>query len=254
MVRMRVALPGLVAGLLVTASTTSQTSAARGRQSADQSRPQASFRARATMVPVDVRVLASRGRPVTDLTRDDFTILEDKSPQPIAHFSTHAYTAETPSRNAPPLRTTPATDISPQNNRVFLFLVGRGRHQGPTKAIDAMTAFMREHLLPQDQVAIVAWNRATDFTTNHQLVADTMARMRERHEKIETLMSEWFDGDNRQNVPLRWTHGSHDIPPHIQCEIDEVFSAARDLRPRQLTPGAISDDRQLSEDLAQMWN
>jgi len=253
MLRLRVALPGLVAGLFVSASPISQVPVA-ARQQADASRPQASFRARVTMVPIDVRVLDSRGRPVTDLTRDDFTILEDKSPQPIAHFSTHAFTAETPSRESPPLRTTPATDITPQHNRVFLFLVGRGRHQGPTKAIDAMTRFMHERLLPQDQVAIVAWNRATDFTTNHQLVADTVARMRQQHEKIETLLGEWFDGNGSNNIPLRWMFGSHDIPPHIQCEIDEVFEAARDLRPRQLTPGAISDDRQLSEDLERMWN
>jgi VWFA-related protein len=251
MVRQRGVRPGLVAGLcLISIALTAGRSP--GQQTPDPSRPQASFRARVTMVPIDVRVLDSRGRPVTDLSKDDFTILEDKSPQPIAHFSAHAYTPEPPPPGQPPLRATPSTDLAPQNNRVFLFLVGRGRHQGPTKAIDAMTRFMRERLLPQDQVAIVAWNRATDFTTNHQLVAETMARMRQQHEKIETLMSEWFDG-GPGNTPLRWIYGSHEIPPHIQCEIDEVFSAARELR-RQLTPGAITDDRQLSEDLERMWN
>jgi hypothetical protein len=49
-------------------------------------RPPAQFRGSSLLVPVDVRVLDSRGRPIPDLTPSDFTVLEDDIPQVIEQF------------------------------------------------------------------------------------------------------------------------------------------------------------------------
>ena len=72
----RLALIGAMSGLLVVCAS------ARGFVQA----PQPQFRAGVTLVPIDVRVLDRAGNPVTDLAADDFRILEDGTPQHVAHF------------------------------------------------------------------------------------------------------------------------------------------------------------------------
>ncbi|MEX2272253.1 MAG: VWA domain-containing protein [Vicinamibacterales bacterium] len=193
------------------------------------------IRSQVTLVPLDVRVLDRDGSPVTDLTADDFVVLEDGVPQVIRHFSMQTFTADPAAAPmAPQFRT--SVDDAPRalNRRVFLIMLGRGRHQAASKYVDALATFVTRDLLPQDQVAVMAWNRATDFTNDHAQIAAIINRFRGRHEKIETQLAEWFSG-------LRAVYGSREIPAHIQKEIDGVFAEAAALRPRDLTPSPSSD-------------
>jgi VWFA-related protein len=137
--------------------------------------------------------------------------------QEVKHFSSTALTAS-PSPETPVLlRAVARTDaLQPPSGRIFLLLLGRGRLQPPSKGVDAMIQFVQQHALPQDQVAVMAWNRATDFTTNHKGLAEMLGRFKTRHEKIERDLSEWFSG-------LRGMYGDKTIPPFIQKQIDEVF-------------------------------
>lgn len=195
-----------------------------------------------TIVPIDVRVVDPKGDPVTDLTREDFAIVEEGRPQAIRHFSAHAFTPD-PAAAASGLafRQAAAPSLDVQNRRVFLVMLGRGRHQAASKYVEALARFVGESLLPQDQVALLAWNRATDFTIDHALIHATVERLKERHEKIESMLAEYFSG-------LRGIFGSQDMPPHIQREIDAVFEAASALRPRELTPGQISGSQRIAEE------
>src|SRR6188768_3540066 len=52
------------------------------------------FTSRTWLVPIDVRVVDSGGRPIPGLTAADFTITEDNVPQQVAHFSAFAMTPE----------------------------------------------------------------------------------------------------------------------------------------------------------------
>ena len=54
--------------------------------SAPQSPPQPTFRAGVNVIRVDVIVNDDKGNPVTDLTREDFEIVEDGRPQAIDLF------------------------------------------------------------------------------------------------------------------------------------------------------------------------
>jgi VWFA-related protein len=177
------------------------------------------FRAGITMVPVDVRVLGPHGQPVTDLTRDDFEILEDDVPQTIQEFLRAELTAEPEAAMAPlsagPMLSTTAT-LTRQNRRVFLIVLGRGRQTGPVKIFDALAGFVRERLLPQDQVAVMGYNRATDFTTDHLAIADLLERYEEAHTEIEALIAQ------NQNLVMG-VLGPADMPVFIQNRIDEVF-------------------------------
>jgi VWFA-related protein len=197
-----------------------------------QTPPQTVFRGGALVVPVDVRVLDRNGKPVTDLKADDFTILEDGVRQRIRHFSTHALTATTPEPNAPLRRTTPDAAITPLNRRVFLIALGRGRLKEVSKGLEALERFVRERLLPQDHVAVMAWNRATDFSTDHKKVVAVLERYRERHEAIESDMRFHFSGLMALYSP--------DIPKAIQAQIDDVFSGAAIPGTRQVLPGSTA--------------
>src|SRR5262249_49209741 len=117
-------------------------------------------------------------------------------------------------------------------------------HQAVSKYVDALSRFITDQTLPQDQVAILAWNRATDFTTDHTMVSRLLAKYRDSAESIETDLREWFSG-------LRAVYGSKDIPAHIQKKIDAIFTDAEALRPRPLAPAPITDAQRINQDIRQ---
>ena len=182
------------------------------------------FRGRTTVVPIDVRVLDKNGKPVTDLKAEDFTITENKVTQKVEYFSANALAAGNPEADAVvrPMNA-PAAGLAPANRRLFLILLGRGRLQEPSKGMDATLRFVKERLLPQDQVAIMAWNRATDFSANKTKAVAVLERFRAKHEEIEHEISLYFTG-------LFGLYADQEVPPHIQKLVDEVFDSASGAR------------------------
>lgn len=186
-VRLRIALVlGLVGSVALTAARQSPPTGAQ------QLPP--TFRSAVTAVPVDVRVVDRDGTPVTGLSRDDFAVFEDDVRQTVAHFAEQILVAGVP---APPVRAgaeVPPAAVEPRNDRIFLIVLGAGalgsRPLGPgtrlvpdpSGALDGLLRFLRERLLPQDQVALLAYNRATDFSSNHAIVASVLEALRESEE------------------------------------------------------------------------
>lgn len=185
--------------------------------SAQQAAQTPTFRSSATLVPVDVKVLDSKGQPILDLRQDEFIVLEDGVRQPLKHFSaTGVATGAAPGAPVKLRAASAAGVLQPQISRVFLFVMGRGRLQPPSKGVDAAIQFARERALPQDQLAVFAWNRATDFTPDHEAIATVLERFRSGHEQIEADLTQFFRG-------LQVVYGSKTIPASIQYEIDHVF-------------------------------
>jgi VWFA-related protein len=216
---------------------------AAGPAAQDTAQRQPTFRSRVTLVPIDVRVLDERGRPVTDLRRDDFTIVEDGEPQAILHFSFNALTPGAPVSGPPELRRSLDEPLAPPTRRTFLILLGRGRQVGPGRNVRAAIEFLHERLLPQDQVAIHAWNRTTPFTTDHEAAARTLQSYWERHELIEAKLEHHFHG-------LAMAYADPEIPPRIQRLVDEVFEQPGVLRARHVPPGDITDRSSYDEEIA----
>ncbi len=104
-----------------------------------QQRPP-SFTSGTVLVPIDVRVYDPKtGKAVSDLAQEDFTVLEDGVPQPIRHFERRFLdpgATGTPATR-PAMRES-ALGVAPQTSRIFLFMLGRGRLQEPSKALDAL--------------------------------------------------------------------------------------------------------------------
>jgi VWFA-related protein len=211
------------------------TAAARQNQ---QQRPV--FRAGTILVPVDVRVVDRDGKPVTDLTQKDFTLLEDNQAQEIAHFSKQAFTADPSAASSTiPSRQSLKGDISAPTRRVFLIMFGRGHLQKPSNGIDAMLSFVHSNVLPQDLLAVFYLDRATDFTTDHAAIEALIQRFKLGYESIESQLVSLASQPGS-------VYGSAGVPAKVQAQIDAIFAGApgvREVPPSEgRSGGAIARD------------
>jgi VWFA-related protein len=174
------------------------------------------FKSNIVIARLDITAFDKHGKPVTDLNQNDFSVFENGVRQDVRTFSREQFTPEAPSPNAGPtlVRGLPFDPVAPRTRRVFLIVLGYGRLQGPAKAFDGTITFIRDRLLPQDLVSVMAFNRATDLTTNHEQVAEVVERLKTRHEHLVFETDEYF---------IDPAHKAEDIPASIQADIDAVF-------------------------------
>lgn len=204
--------------------------------------PAPQFRVGTTLVPLDVRVIDATGKPVTDLTEADFAILEDDVPQAIAHFSTQAFVPAAPSGpDTRPRRASDAFELTSPNQRTFLIAFGRGWLEEPSGGVSAIEHLLRDRLMPQDQVAIMAWNRVTDFTTDRTETLALLDRLKHDHGGIDAQIVLW-------ERSLARIYGDGRLPPFIQRKIDAVFAGATDLGVRA-TEGTAGSLRHIEDQI-----
>jgi len=104
------------------------------------------------------------------------------------------------------------------------------------KGLDAAIDFIRHRLLPQDFAAAFGYNRATDFTTDHEVIANVVGAVPRREPTPSRRPS-------CSTCPgLGVFYGSRGMPPAVQGRIDAVFAGPRamavheDRGPRRVTP------------------
>lgn len=201
------------------------------------------FTSGTSIVAVDVRVVDRLGHPITDLAQEEFTILEDGQPQQIRHFSAHAFTAD-PTPSATPIvrHVADAGSLEPQTHRTFLIVMGNGRLQVPAKGVDGMIDFVRTRLLPQDGVAVAAWNRATEFTTDHSRILGVLERFRAEHERID-----WIIRMRRSGLGAMF--GVSPYPEVVQQDINRVFDGPDGIRGRSLGTPGIPNQARMDQDI-----
>lgn len=171
------------------------------------------IRSGVVLVPVDVRVVDSRGEPVRNLTRADFEVYENDVRQDIAHFETITVDSDT---SAEPLnRYGPNPALRTVSHRTFILLLGRGRLNHPAKGLDGLIDFVAHSLLPTDRVGIVAYLRASEPTVDHASIVRFLVRYRERHEGIESRIESHFA-----------TLAGLDLSAKTREAIDDLFRAS----------------------------
>ncbi len=196
--------------------------------------PPGTIRVRVGLVPVDIIVTDDHDRPVLDLKQDDFQIFENGRLQEIRHFSMQTFTEAAPEPGKPStIRLIPTLELAPQSARTFLFLLGRGRHNQALKAIDHLIQFVRQDLLPQDKVAVYAYGRATDFTTDREQIVQVLERYKKVYESIESYLELHLRGFNA-------VYGAKEIPKSLQNSVSTIFDDAAGLASRQVPPGQVT--------------
>jgi VWFA-related protein len=231
-----------IVGLAVAAVAVYQTTFAQNPQPPKPQIPV--FRSTVTLVPVDVRVTDRDGKPVTDLRQDEFTITEDGVKQDIRHFSVQSFSAEQLAADTNLVPRETAVNLEPQTNRIFLIVLGRGKLQEPSRAVDALISFVRQRLLPQDQVAVFAYNRATTFTRNHRQIATLLERFKQMHEQVDFEIGLQMSG-------LAAIYGSRMIPRSLQTKIDQMFAGSGLLASQRVAPADAAASRVDKDSLRQ---
>jgi VWFA-related protein len=187
----------------------------------------------AGLVPVDVHVLDRNGKPMAGLTQADFTVLEDGVPQQVGYFVPVAMSAGTASPDARPVLRKGLSAI-PQDHRIFVFALGLGRLEDPSGSISGLLKFVKTRLLPQDQVAIFAYDRALNFTTDHQKVADALERFKKGHPTVDFELAAELGPTGMASL-----YGTRAIAKKLQTRIDEVVAGPGAAPPTPITAEQI---------------
>ena len=133
-------------------------------------------------VPVDVIVVNAtvtdaKGKPVLDLTADDFKVFEDGKPQPIHTFTLETYKAVQPAATAGP-KAVPELERedtpSFSQPRLFSLVIDdvTSAREYLYATVEAAKKFVEQDLGPADQVAVVAASGRVQhpFTDDKQLL------------------------------------------------------------------------------------
>ena len=168
------------------------------------------FRSGVDLVPVTVTVTDQQGRPITDLKQSDFRVFEDNKERPVIAF--YPQRLEPGPVVEPSLRIARAREsgVVPATRRTFAIVLGFGRIQHPTNALDGAMKFVRERLLPQDAVSVIALHRATKFTTDHRAIEEILRRYKTHHERMVWDITRFF-----MNTRAPGVCGGPPLPPEM---------------------------------------
>jgi VWFA-related protein len=201
--------------------------------------PPGTIKVKVELVPVNIQVRDKNGKPLTGLQQSEFEIWENGGKQEIRHFEEMNLTpaSQVPSLRDHP-RLIPLASMETPSRRTFLILLGRGKHQHPFGAIDALLEFVKNKLLPQDQIALFAYNRASPFTNNRQKTLEILERYKNSHEMIEDRISMLQSG-------LGTIFGSKILPEKLQRQIDDIFMLNGNLEARQMVSSSLKESSEM---------
>ncbi len=159
-----------------------------------QDKAQPVFKAGVQVVAIDVRVIDRDGRPIGDLTAQDFDVTIDGKPRKVESASFVAAESVAPAAATALVRPT-APELAPEafyssnageappasEGRLIALLVDQGSFSGPASRV-AVTAAGRflDQLRPSDRVALAVFPGAGPrlaFTTNHEAVRKALERI-----------------------------------------------------------------------------
>jgi VWFA-related protein len=141
--------------------------------------PGVTFRTSVDRVVVDVIVIDRRGRPVADMTADDFTIQVDGKPRRVASAS--FISSSRRSAPAPSARPPYSSNEGEGGGRQIMIVVDQGNISklGARRPLEAAAAFI-DGLSPADRIGLHVLPGAgphIDFTANHALVKSALPQV-----------------------------------------------------------------------------
>jgi len=154
-------------------------------QEPQDQRPAVTFRTGVDLVAVDVSVVDREGRPVADLTPEDFELKVDGKPRTLvsAQFIRQVRQVAAPG----PRDASFSSNVGASSGRLIMMVVDQAnirRGSGKT-VVDAATRFI-DKLNPADRVGlkvIPGEGQSVDFTTNHALVKTLLGNIVGRMER-----------------------------------------------------------------------
>ena len=220
LVRPGVGVAVLLAGLSLSAQTPPPQPPAQ--------QPAPVFRGRTDVVPLTVTVVDSKGTPIKDLTAADFTVTENKKAREIVNFFPQELAAGPVPAGEVTTTRVREVGVKPQTQRTFLIVLGFGRIEHPTNALEGAIDLVNR-LLPQDVVAVMGFHRTTVCTRVHQRIVQVLERYRKEHEAIVGEIDNYRIMARAPIVPspgaggVSAPPGNAPIPSKFLKRIDEIF-------------------------------
>ena len=179
---------------------------------AAQQPPTPTFKSNVNAIVLDVRVVDERGRFVSDLTKDDFRVLEDGREQSIATFDVVNIPLDTHVPDDPQVALASATAVVPPDvatneavepgappGRLYVLLLD-DVHTDPMRGVDVRAqarAFVEQRMLAGDRAAVPATSgkrgMVQEFTSNRQRL---LAAIDQFQGQLHTDIPPPCDGDH----------------------------------------------------------
>jgi VWFA-related protein len=125
---------------------------------------------------VHVYVTDKKGRPVTDLGRDEFVVRDNGRPIVVSEFETHAFLLPEGAgalADAAPANAAGAPAVRPPNRRFFLFFdFAYNNPRGMLKAKAAALHFLDDDVSPEDEIAILSYSSIKGMAVHEYLTTD----------------------------------------------------------------------------------
>ncbi len=134
-----------------------------GRQAAAQSGRSFSLRVDVELVTAEVIVLDKKGKPVSNLKKEDFRLYEDGKEQEIISFD--EVTAE-PGNPSPGLASMEEDDLERGKTVLIIFDDSTITPAHIKRSRDSAERFVREHMRPQDLFAVASYDNSLKILQN----------------------------------------------------------------------------------------
>ena len=148
---------------------------------AQSPQPRPTFQSGIQTIEVDVLVTDSKGNSVRGLTKEDFALLEDGTPQTVSQFSFMDVPIQSPEARGAAAHAVDA-DVATNTGegRTYVLLISLVERQDPQKTRQLARRFVEEALGPNDQAAVVhvldIMSKAQGFTRNRSLILASIDR------------------------------------------------------------------------------
>jgi VWFA-related protein len=182
--RQAAALAGILAAIVVPGPTSMQGAGQAPQQqelTPQERTPTFKLQVERNLVPVSVIVRDAQGKPVRNLTKEDFRILDDGKPQVITQFSAEgALAAPIPGAARAEAETEPSAGPKIADRFVAFYfddLVMKFEDIGPAR--DAAAKYLQTSLQPTDRVAIYtsSGQHNLDFTADRDKLQEALSRL-----------------------------------------------------------------------------
>ena len=154
----------------------------KGGARTQEKQPDFQYEVQVTLKLVQVYVTDKKGNPVNDLTREDFSLLDEGKPQKITEFEKHILSLPPSGEAQPQVPETPARELMPRKF-FLLFDFAFNNGIGLEKARKAAAHFIDEELQPTDEVGLLSYSAIKSLkmheylTTDHKKVRDVVRRI-----------------------------------------------------------------------------
>jgi VWFA-related protein len=167
---------------------------------------------------IHVYVTDKKGKPVEDLTRDDFVVTDNGKPVTLTDFERHLLRAPAEKAGeAPATAPAPTSPLSPapasarrMNRKFFLFFdFAFNSARGLAKAQKAALGFLADQLRPEDEVGVLSYSAMKGVTVHEYLTTDH-AKVRE---VVGALGSKAIMGRASEIEEQYWRQAQMERPP-----------------------------------------